>query len=87
MKVYKAPEDYPLEGLKVFLAGSIEMGKAEDWQTELTNALDGLDVTILTFIKFNSNYFLKLNNLTIPFKLRTSIGMNYLSTCWVLYKG
>lgn len=31
----------------VFLAGSIEMGVAEDWQAELTHALDDLDVTIL----------------------------------------
>lgn len=26
----------------IFLAGSIEMGKAEDWQTELTNHLDNV---------------------------------------------
>lgn len=31
----------------VFLAGSIEMGVAEDWQTSLSHALDDLDITIL----------------------------------------
>jgi len=31
----------------LFLAGSIEMGTATDWQTELVHALDGRDVTIL----------------------------------------
>lgn len=35
-------------GFKIFLAGSIEMGKAEDWQTKLTNVITSLgkDVTI-----------------------------------------
>jgi len=48
MKSVKAPEPYahiPL--IKVFLAGSIEMGKAEDWQTRLTAMLEGLDLCIL----------------------------------------
>src|SRR5262245_48903306 len=31
----------------VFLAGSIEMGQAVDWQTEVTRALDDLDVVVL----------------------------------------
>lgn len=40
MSIYKAPENYALRDRKrksVFLAGSIEMGRAEDWQTEVTN--------------------------------------------------
>lgn len=48
MKVIKAPEGFGFfEGYKVFLAGSIEMGKAEDWQTRLTNMLRDQDITIL----------------------------------------
>jgi hypothetical protein len=31
----------------IFLAGSIEMGVAEDWQTEMTAALADLDVVVL----------------------------------------
>jgi hypothetical protein len=31
---------------KIFLAGSIEMGKAEDWQTELINKLKDKDIII-----------------------------------------
>lgn len=31
----------------VFLAGSIEMGAAEDWQTQLTNRLTDLNIVIL----------------------------------------
>jgi len=30
----------------IFLAGSIEMGKAVDWQTEISNKLKGEDVTL-----------------------------------------
>lgn len=38
-RVYKAPESYPKLGdgeLYIFLAGSIEMGNAEDWQSKVT---------------------------------------------------
>lgn len=39
MKVYKAPENHSDDyNYKVFLAGSIEMGAAEEWQTVATNA-------------------------------------------------
>lgn len=31
----------------IFLAGSIEMGVADDWQASLTTALDDLDVVVL----------------------------------------
>ena len=47
VKVYKAPEQYPKDGYKVFLAGSIEMGNCEDWQTQLTRELEEFDVTLL----------------------------------------
>jgi|SRR5271165_648946 len=47
MKVIKAPQKLDFKGPSVFLAGSIEMGKAIDWQTQITNALADLDVTIL----------------------------------------
>jgi hypothetical protein len=42
-RVYKAPEKYPNLGndkIYIFLAGSIEMGKAEDWQNKLTEYVD-----------------------------------------------
>lgn len=40
-KIIKAPESYPKA---VFLAGSIEMGAAEDWQTKATELLDGFTI-------------------------------------------
>jgi hypothetical protein len=36
----------PYRKLSIFLAGSIEMGIAEDWQSKIEKELDGLDVTI-----------------------------------------
>lgn len=45
----KAPESYAQHKAKkkIFLAGSIEMGAAEDWQEKVTAALSDLDVVIL----------------------------------------
>lgn len=49
MKVLKPPTplDVPGGARAVFLAGSIEQGTAEDWQTTLTAALADLDVVVL----------------------------------------
>jgi Nucleoside 2-deoxyribosyltransferase like len=48
MKVYLAPEIYTVtDRTSIFLAGSIEMGKAEDWQTLITQELEEFDIDIL----------------------------------------
>ena len=47
MQVVKAPNKHkPSFSTKVFLAGSIEMGKAENWQEKITEALSDLDIII-----------------------------------------
>lgn len=47
-KIIKAPFKFtPLEKISVFLAGSIEMGTAEDWQQTLEKSLKHLDIFIL----------------------------------------
>lgn len=47
-RVLKPPAPIELGGRRsVFLAGSIEMGRAGDWQAEVTAALADLDVAIL----------------------------------------
>ena len=51
MKIFKSPQDtssVKSNEFSIFLAGSIEMGVAEDWQTRLTRALalSGSEVTI-----------------------------------------
>jgi hypothetical protein len=47
MKVLKAPNRLNYTEPSIFLAGSIEMGKAIDWQTFITSHFTGLDVCIL----------------------------------------
>jgi len=48
MKVIKPPTELPIKDLrlKIFLAGSIEMGVAEDWQKKLEKKLSKFDVII-----------------------------------------
>ena len=49
MREFRPPQKLDLTPDKpcVFLAGSIELGKAVDWQAEVTNALRDLDVFVL----------------------------------------
>jgi hypothetical protein len=49
VKVLKPPAllEVPAEARAVFLAGSIEQGAADDWQTTLTAALGDRDVIVL----------------------------------------
>ncbi len=48
MRIIKAPQELPWRfPPAVFLAGSIEMGKAVDWQTKMTNDLSDMHITIL----------------------------------------
>ena len=47
-KIIKAPDKFmPLTKPSIFLAGSIEMGKAENWQEKATKALSPYDIIIL----------------------------------------
>lgn len=48
MQQVKAPDNYTeYTQPKVFLAGSIEMGAARDWQKEVTESLSDLDAVLL----------------------------------------
>lgn len=49
MNIIYAPNEIPRskQVFKVFLGGSIEMGKAVDWQAEVANKLESYDVTLL----------------------------------------
>ena len=47
MKIIKAPEPLVFNGRSLFLAGSIEMGKAVNWQEQVTKKLKGNNITIL----------------------------------------
>jgi hypothetical protein len=49
MTAYKAPQDYPMGNNEeyVFLAGSIEMGKAVEWQTLIEKEFEGSGINTL----------------------------------------
>lgn len=48
MKLIKPnSKDQTIDGISIFLAGSIEMGIAEDWQSKIVNTLKDREVTIL----------------------------------------
>jgi hypothetical protein len=42
----KPPNSGEIQGSTVFLAGSIEMGVAEDWQTKVANRFESNQVTL-----------------------------------------
>jgi hypothetical protein len=47
--VIRAPEKYDVsKGYSIFLAGSIDQGKARPWDLEIIKALEDFDVTILS---------------------------------------
>lgn len=45
--VVTAPESIEVEGFKVYLGGAIDMGKAEDWQSEVIDLLDSSSDLVL----------------------------------------
>jgi len=47
MKEIKAPNVPNIVGKAIFLAGSIEQGRAVNWQSKITKALEDMPVTIL----------------------------------------
>lgn len=49
MRIYTPPEVFPIDDgkTKIFLAGSIEMGNAEEWQSKLCKELEDTDLVIL----------------------------------------
>lgn len=47
MREIKSPTELTFSGLSIFLGGSIEMGTAEDWQSQLTKELTEFDIVLL----------------------------------------
>jgi len=46
-KLYKAPEETPQNSrTKIFLAGSIEMGQAKDWQSEIFETIKDFPIDV-----------------------------------------
>jgi hypothetical protein len=75
----KAPKRVPLDNASVFLAGSIEMGKARLWQDEMTKALADLPVTVINPRREDWNSEWKQTEDFGPFKEQVDWEMDYLN--------
>jgi len=65
MELYKAPQKYPDDDkYTIFLGGSIEMGKAEEWQQRISIALSDKNIRILNPRRddFDSSQQQSINN-------------------------
>ena len=61
-KEIKAPNKLNYTGMAVFLAGSIEMGKAENWQQKLASALDNITILNPRRDDWDSSWEQSINN-------------------------
>jgi len=75
----KAPKRIDLDVPSVFLAGSIEMGKAKLWQDEMTRNLSDLPVAVLNPRREDWNQEWKQETDFKPFREQVDWEMDYLN--------
>jgi hypothetical protein len=88
MREIKPPELVDaVKDFKLFLAGSIEMGKAEDWQTKICKALEQWDVTIFNPRRddWDSSWEQKITNQQFYEQVNWELDHIDKSTCVVFY--
>ncbi|KAF2674853.1 hypothetical protein BT63DRAFT_408995 [Microthyrium microscopicum] len=83
-KHVKAPHKVELNQPSVFLAGSIEMGKAILWQDSMSEQLQDLPVTVLNPRREDWNSEWKQTEDFGPFKQQVDWEMDYLNDCDVI---
>jgi hypothetical protein len=79
-----APETVHLDQPSVFLAGSIEMGKAKEWQTDMTRQLSDLPITVLNPRRPDWNKDWKQEANFHPFKEQVDWEMDSLIACDII---
>jgi hypothetical protein len=80
----KAPMIAPITTPSVFLAGSIEMGKARLWQDELTKLLSDMKITVLNPRREDWNKEWKQETDFGPFKQQVDWEMDHLEVADVI---
>jgi len=80
----KAPNKINITTPSVFLAGSIEMGKARLWQDEMTQSLSDLNVTVLNPRREDWNAEWKQETSFAPFKEQVDWEMDHLEAVDVI---
>jgi hypothetical protein len=82
--ICKPPALPGIEGPSIFLAGSIEMGVAIDWQNDLTSALSHLPVTIFNPRRDDWDKTWKQDISNPPFKEHVLWELNHLKKADVI---
>jgi hypothetical protein len=83
--VVKAPNKLPTDDRpSVFLAGSIEMGKARDWQTDITNLLADENINVLNPRRDNWDNKLEQSIENDVFRGQVTWELDGLDKCFVI---
>lgn len=81
----KPPMNTKPEGTKIFLAGSIEMGVAEDWQTKVANRFESYQVTIYNPRRDEWDSSWKQDQKESNFNEQVNWEMNNLEDCDIIF--
>lgn len=68
MKIIYAPEPFNVSNKTIFLAGTIDNGNSDDWQSQVAESLSDLDVTLLNPRRPNWDSTLKQSITNVKFR-------------------
>ena len=85
MKEIKPPKLAPIEGISIFLAGSIEMGAAEDWQSYVAKRMDAFECTIFNPRRVEWDSSWKQEQKQEQFNEQVNWEMNKLEDCDIIF--
>lgn len=81
----KPPKSGEIQGSTVFLAGSIEMGVAEDWQTKVANRFESNQVTLYNPRRDEWDSSWKQEQKESNFNEQVNWEMNNLEDCDIIF--
>ena len=81
----KPPNSGEIQGSTVFLAGSIEMGVAEDWQTKVANRFEKHQITLYNPRRDEWNSSWKQKQKESNFNEQVNWEMNNLEDCDIIF--
>ncbi len=81
----KPPKTQPISGIPIFLAGSIEMGVAEDWQSYVAKRMEQFDCTIFNPRRTEWDSSWKQEQRQDQFNEQVNWEMNYLDQSKIIF--
>lgn len=81
----KPPKYVDIKGITVFLAGSIEMGVAEDWQTKVKNRFESYQITLYNPRRDEWDSSWKQEQKESNFNDQVNWEMNNLEDCDIIF--